>query len=107
MKLLKMILILTEMVYCVKKYIYIFNKLLVKRASECADIKNEVDPNKLIYSFRTEGKIPKDFNDDRMPLELLELSVCSYHVTCAFRSESFFYSCLNVKKRLARNRHNV
>ena len=31
------------------------------------------------------------------------LTVCCYHVTYAFQSESTLYSCLNVKKLLARN----
>ena len=33
--------------------------------------------------------------------------VCSYHVTYAFQSESTRYSCLNVKKLLARNRCEI
>ena len=32
------------------------------------------------------------------------LTVCSYHVTYEFQSESTLYSCLNVKELLARNR---
>ena len=36
-----------------------------------------------------------------------QLTVCSYHVTYAFQSESTFYSCLNVKKLLARNRREI
>ena len=35
------------------------------------------------------------------------LSVCYYHVTYAFQSESAFYSCLNVKEPLAQNRHDI
>ena len=35
------------------------------------------------------------------------LSVCSYHVTYAFQSESTLYSCLNVKEPLARNRREI
>ena len=35
------------------------------------------------------------------------LSVCSYHVTYAFQSESKLYSCLNVKELLARSRHEI
>ena len=31
------------------------------------------------------------------------MTVCSYHVTYAFQSESTPYSCLNVKELLARN----
>ena len=34
-------------------------------------------------------------------------SICFYHVTDAFQSQSPLYSCLNVKERLARNRHNT
>ena len=35
------------------------------------------------------------------------LTVCCYHVTYAFESESTLYSCLNVKELLAQNRHNI
>ena len=35
------------------------------------------------------------------------LVVCSYHVMYAFQNESTFYSCLNVKELLARNRHDI
>ena len=35
------------------------------------------------------------------------MTICSYHVTYAFQSESTFYSCLNVKELLARNRHEI
>ena len=35
------------------------------------------------------------------------LTVCSYHVTYTFQSESRFYSCLNVKELLARDRHEI
>ena len=34
-------------------------------------------------------------------------TVCFYHVTYAFQSESTLYSCLNVKKLLARSRHEI
>ena len=34
-------------------------------------------------------------------------TVCSYHVTYAFQSESTLHSCLNVKKLLARNRRDI
>ena len=36
----------------------------------------------------------------------LSMTVCYYHVTYAFRIESTLYSCLNVKKPLARNRRS-
>ena len=35
------------------------------------------------------------------------LTVCCYHVTYAFQSESTLYICLNVKELLARNMHNI
>ena len=41
------------------------------------------------------------------PVSLLSVTVCSYHVTYAFQSESTLYSCLNVKERLARNRREI
>ena len=39
--------------------------------------------------------------------QVLDLSVCSYHVTCAFQSESTLYSCLNIKELLARSRREI
>ena len=35
------------------------------------------------------------------------LTVCSYHVTYSFQSESTLYSCLNVKELLAQNRRDI
>ena len=35
------------------------------------------------------------------------LTVCYYHVTYAFQSESTLYSCLNVKELLPRNRRDI
>ena len=35
------------------------------------------------------------------------LTVCYYHVTYAFQSESTCYSCMNVKELLAGKRHNI
>ena len=35
------------------------------------------------------------------------LTVCSYHVTCSFQSESTPYSCLNVKELLTQNKHGI
>ena len=34
-------------------------------------------------------------------------TVCFYHVTYAFQSESTLYSCLNVKELLARSRREI
>ena len=35
------------------------------------------------------------------------LTVCSFHVTCAFQSESTLYSCLNFKELFAQNRRSI
>ena len=37
----------------------------------------------------------------------INLTVCSYHVTYAFQSESTFCSCLNVKELLAQSRREI
>ena len=37
----------------------------------------------------------------------VRLTVCFYHVTYAFQSESTLYSCLNVKELLARSRRKI
>ena len=50
----------------------ICNKLLAESASEFVGIKEKINPNKLIYEFKTEGKISEKFRDYRMPLELFE-----------------------------------
>ena len=38
---------------------------------------------------------------------LFPQSVCFYHVTYVFQSESTLYSCLNVKELLARSRREI
>ena len=40
-------------------------------------------------------------------VEKYGMTVCSYHVTYGFQSESTLYSCLNVKELLARNRREI
>ena len=47
---------------------HLFNRLLAKRDSEFADIKNKICYNKLIYNFKTEEKFTKDFRDYKMRL---------------------------------------
>ena len=37
----------------------------------------------------------------------MRVTVCSYHVTYAFQSESTLYGCLNVKELLARSRSKI
>ena len=39
--------------------------------------------------------------------DILQLTVCSYHVKYTFQSESTLYSCLNVKDLLARSRREI
>ena len=46
-------------------------------------------------------------NDINTTEGLKLLTVCSYHVTYAFQSESTLYSCLNVKELLARSRREI
>ena len=49
-----------------------------------------------------------DYKNHRCRKKVIDkLTVCYYHVTCAFQSESTLYSCLNVKELLARNRREV
>ena len=50
------------------------------------------------YTFVAFLKSPKAFS---------VLTVCSFHVTYAFQSESTLYSCLNFKELLARNRREI
>ena len=38
---------------------------------------------------------------------MVNLTVCSYHITYTCQSESTLYSCLNVKELLAWNRHDI
>ena len=46
------------------------------------------------------------FKEKYFPCYIL-LTLCSYHVTCAFQSESTLYICLNFKELLARNRRDI
>ena len=60
----------------------------------------------------TKDIIDADKNSENVPrLENVEvvlvLTVCSYHVTYAFQSESTLYRCLNVKELLARSRREI
>ena len=55
---------------------------------------------KFCTSLREHAKKIIDFEKKKM-------SVCFYHVTYAFQSESTLYSCLNVKELLARSRREI
>ena len=50
----------------------IFNGLVKERALEFSDIKGKIDPNILVYTFKTDGNEPKDFRNYKAPLKLFE-----------------------------------
>ena len=39
----------------------IFNELLNERAHEYDNLKNKIDPNEFVYSYKTEGNSSKDY----------------------------------------------
>ena len=77
-------------------------------------MKNSWSLNLLIFHLFEaiqQNSIPKSFAECRNQptpnwTEII-LTVCYYHVTYAFQSESILYSCLNAKKLLARNRRDI
>ena len=56
--------------------------------------------------FRWYRKRPVAWNGS-INCEVQKKSVCDYHVTYAFQSESTLYTCLNVKKPLAQSRREI
>ena len=50
----------------------IFNRLVKDRALEFSDIKDKVDPNNLVYTFKTGGNEPKDFGNYQMLVKLFD-----------------------------------
>ena len=54
-----------------------------------------------------EENISQEFRLKNKKKQEIILTVCSYHVTYAFQSESTLYSCLNVKELLARSRRKI
>ena len=57
--------------------------------------------NKIIeHKTQSEWKIQLTMTTTFIPSKDSEETVCSYHVTYAFQSESTLYSCLNVKELL-------
>ena len=58
-----------------------------------------------IYYISAGGKQQDRYCSD--PRNFLNRSVCYYHVTYAFRSDSTLCSCLNVKELLVRNRRDI
>ena len=71
----------------------------------------QLESNPQPFSSETKTQL---FSQTGQMIELLwlvictvHLTVCSYHVTYAFQSESILYYCLNVKELLARSRHEI
>ena len=50
----------------------IFNRLAKERAFEFSDIKEKIDPNNLVYTFKTDKNESKDFGNYQRPLKLFE-----------------------------------
>ena len=67
MNLLKRILISTEIVYHLKKK---FKKLVEEKSYEFQNLKEKVNPNNLIYKYKTEGRSPKDFSNYQNLIDL-------------------------------------
>ena len=71
--------------------------------------------NNIIFFNMKTWKIPKNPNLYQKPIIQIQLHVhlknkhftVSYYVTYVFQSESTLYSCLNIKKLLTWNKHNI
>ena len=48
----------------------IFDRLVKERALEFSDIKDKIDPDNLVDTFKTDGNESKDFGNYQMPLKL-------------------------------------
>ena len=59
--LLEWVLISTEIVYHLKKKI--FNKFVEEKSYEFQKLKEKISPNNLIYKYKTQGRVPKDFSN--------------------------------------------
>ena len=62
-----------------------------------------------MYCFygETHLKSSQKLHPSETKKHLVLLTVCSYHVTYAFQTESTLHSCLNVKELLARSRREI
>ena len=47
----------------------LFNRLVKERALVFSDIKHKIDPNNLVYIFKTDGNEQKDFGNYQMQLK--------------------------------------
>ena len=49
----------------------VFNRFVNERALQYTDIKDKIDPKKLVYKFSRSENLPKGFGNYQMPLKLL------------------------------------
>ena len=71
MKLLKRILILTEIVYHLKNQKQIFNELVEEKSYKFQDLKEKSNPNHLIQKYKTEGISAKNFSNYQNLVDLM------------------------------------
>ena len=93
--------LLTKMIL----WIFIFSLFLNYKAF-CEDLwKKNI---KIIFlSVLSHSKWKRWKKNRQIFVEILDETVCSYHVTYTFQSESAIYSCLNVNKLLAWNGRDI
>ena len=70
MNFLKRILILTKIGYHTKKKI--FNELIREKPSELYNLEKKINPDNLIYKYKTEGRSPKDFRNHQNRIKLFK-----------------------------------
>ena len=79
----------------------VFNMKQLYHMQEYATIKIQVTKMPIMQDYVA------NIQKQKYQLQLLFLTVCSYHVMYAFQSESTLYICLNVKELLAQNRCDI
>ena len=62
----------TKIVYQFKNK-NIFNELVDERSSEFMNLEKIINPDNLIYKYKTEGISQKDFRNDRDPIKYLKI----------------------------------
>ena len=67
-----MISISTEIVYHLMNKRKIFHELIEERSSGFKDLEKRISPDNLIYSYKNERIIPKDFRNYQNPIELFK-----------------------------------
>ena len=73
MNLLKRILIFTKIVYHLEEQNQIFNELVDERSSEFMNLEKRINPDNLIYKYKTEGISQKGFRNDQDPIKYLKI----------------------------------